>query len=86
MLLFLFPVLRSTDGTVFVGANSEKLELERVDALAVNVAAEALLHLKGRPEEQVRLVQALQPSTAAALCRWLADPSFWGMVGGISKH
>jgi len=65
---------------------AKKLEPEQVDALAVNTAAGALLRLKGRPEEQARLVQTLQPSTAAALCRWLSDPSFWGMVGGITKH
>lgn len=65
---------------------SRRLELERVDALAVKEAAGALLRLKGQPLEQARLVQTLQPSTAAALCRWLADPSFWGVVGGINRH
>lgn len=65
---------------------SRWLKPEQVDALAVKEAAGALLRLKGKPVEQVRLVQALQPSTATALCRWLADPAFWGMVGGISKH
>jgi hypothetical protein len=65
---------------------AKKLEPEQVDALAVNTAAGALLRLKGQPEEQARLVQTLQPSTAAALCRWLADPAFWCMVGGITKH
>jgi len=65
---------------------SKRLKPERVDALAVNKAAGALLRLKGRPEEQARLVQTMKPSTAAALCRWLADPAFWGMVGGITKH
>jgi len=65
---------------------SKRLKPEQVDALAVNTAAGALLRLKGRPEEQARLVQTMKPSTAAALCRWLADPAFWGMVGGITKH
>ena len=65
---------------------AKKLEPEQVDALAVNTAAGALLCLKGRPEEQARLVQTLQPSTAAALCRWLIDPAFWGVVGGVSKQ
>ena len=65
---------------------AKRLEPERVDALAVQEAAGALLRLKGRPEEQARLVQTLQPSTAAALCRWLADPSFWGLVGNITRH
>ena len=65
---------------------AKRLEPERVDALAVQEAAGALLRLKGRPEEQARLVQTLQPSTAAALCRWLADPAFWGLVGNITQH
>lgn len=65
---------------------SEKLEPQKVDALAVQVAAGAFLRLKGQPSEQVALVNRLQPSTAAALCRWLADPAFWGLVGGITKH
>ena len=65
---------------------AEKLEPEQVDALAVKEAAGALLRLKGQPVEQVALVNRMHPTTAAALCRWLADPAFWGMVGGISKH
>jgi len=65
---------------------AKKLAPEQVDALAVNKVAGALLRLKGKPEEQARLVQALQPSTAVALCRWLADSAFWGLVGGITKH
>ena len=63
-----------------------RLEPEKVDALAVNEAAGALLCLKGQPTEQLALVNAMQSSTAAALCRWLIDPAFWGMVGGITKH
>ena len=65
---------------------SKRLEPERVDALAVNKAAGALLRLKGRPVEQVELVQTMRPATAAALCRWLIDPAFWGLVGSITKH
>ena len=65
---------------------AKKLEPEQVDAFAVNKAAGALLRLKGKPTEQVTLVNTMHPSTAAALCRWLADPAFWGMVGGITKH
>jgi hypothetical protein len=45
-----------------------------------------LLRLKGQPTEQVALVNTMTPSTAAALCRWLADPSFWGLVGNITRH
>ena len=44
-----------------------RLEPEKVDALAVNKAAGALLRLKGQPTEQVALVNTMQPSTAAAL-------------------
>jgi hypothetical protein len=65
---------------------SKRLEPELVDALAVQEAAGALLRLKGQPAEQLELVNTMQPSTAAALCRWLADPSFWGLVGNITWH
>lgn len=65
---------------------SKRLEPDKVDALAVNAAAGALLRLKGQPTEQVALVNTMQPSTAAALCRWLTDPSFWGLVGNITQH
>ena len=65
---------------------SKRLEPERVDALAVQEAAGALLRLKGQPAEQVALVNTMTPGTAAALCRWLADPSFWGLVGNITQH
>ncbi len=65
---------------------SKRLEPELVDALAVQEAAGALLRLKGQPTEQVALVSTMTPSTAAALCRWLADPSFWGLVGNITRH
>ena len=65
---------------------SKRLEPDRVDALAVQEAAGALLRLKGQPTEQVALVSTMQPSTAAALCRWLSDPSFWGLVGNVTQH
>lgn len=65
---------------------SKRLDPERVDALAVQEAAGALLRLKGQPTEQVALVSTMQPSTAAALCRWLADPVFWTLVAGITTH
>ena len=65
---------------------SKRLEPDLVDALAVQEAAGALLRLKGQPAEQVALVNTMTPSTAAALCRWLADPSFWGLVGNITRH
>lgn len=62
------------------------LEPGRVDALAVNEAAGALLRLKGKPVEQVELVNTMQPSTAAALCRWLTDPAFWVLVSNVTLH
>ena len=65
---------------------SKRLKPERVDALAVNKAAGALLRLKGKPSEQVALVNTMQPSTAAALCRWLIDPAFWGLVSNVIQH
>ena len=63
-----------------------RLDPELVDALAVQEAAGALLRLKGQPTEQVALVKTMQPSKAAALCRWLADPSFWGLVSNVTRH
>ena len=65
---------------------SKRLEPGLVDALAVQEAAGALLRLKGQPTEQVALVNTMQPSTAAVLCRWLADPSFWGLVSNVTTH
>jgi hypothetical protein len=65
---------------------AKQLTPGRIDALAVEEAAGALLRLKGKPTEQVALVRAMKPETAAALCRWLADPAFWGLVSGITKH
>ena len=65
---------------------AEKLEPDAVDALAVKQAAGALLLLKGQPSKQVELVNTMQPSTAAALCRWLTDPAFWTLVAGITTH
>ena len=65
---------------------SKKLEPDSVDALAVKEAAGALLRLTGKPSEQAELVNTMQPSTAAALCRWLTDPAFWCLVGGINRH
>ena len=65
---------------------AKRLAPGRVDALAVHAAAGALLRLKGQPSKQVELVQAMRPDTAAALCRWLADPAFWSVVAGITRH
>ena len=65
---------------------AKRLAPGRVDALAVQAAAGALLRLKGQPSKQVELVQAMQPATAAALCRWLIDPAFWGLVSNVTQH
>ena len=65
---------------------AKRLEPARVDALAVKEAAGALLRLKGQPGEQVDLVRSMSPETAAALCRWLVDPAFWGLVAGVTRH
>lgn len=65
---------------------SRRLKPDRVDALAVSKAAGALLRLKGRPTEQAALINTMQPNTAAALCRWLIDPSFWGLVINVTTH
>jgi len=65
---------------------AKRLAPGRVDALAVQAAAGALLRLKGQPTKQVELVHAMRPDTAAALCRWLSDPAFWCVVGGITTH
>ncbi|MFC7411635.1 hypothetical protein [Hydrogenophaga atypica] len=74
--LFSPPVIRQ----------SKRLKPDRVDALAVGEAAGALLRLKGKPTEQIALVRTMSPTTAAALCRWLADPAFWGLVSNVSHH
>lgn len=59
---------------------------DTVDALAVSKAASALLHLTGQPERQIELVKGMERSTAAALCRWVYDPTFWRAVGRIKAH
>jgi hypothetical protein len=46
----------------------------------------SMLRLKGKPSEQVALVNTMQPSTAAAMCRWLIDPSFWGLASNVTQH
>lgn len=81
--------LQSELETLFTPATirqSRNLEPGRVDALAVKEAAGALLRLRGQPDAQVDLVRKMTPHTAAALCRWLGDPSFWGLVSGVTRH
>ena len=65
---------------------AEGLQPHQVNASTVQVAAGALLSLKGQPAEQMALVKSMEPCTAAALCRWLADPAFWGLVAQVTRH
>ena len=67
-------------------SQAERVGPDEVDALAVQEAAGALLRLRGQPNKQAALVQAMAPETAAALCRWLGDPSFWALVAGVTRH
>jgi len=69
-----------------INRQAKRLAPGQVDALAVNEAAGALLRLRGQPGRQIELVRNMQPGTAAALCRWLGDPAFWGLVGGITRQ
>lgn len=65
---------------------ASQIQPAEVDALAVHDAAGALLRLKGQPEQQMGLVKSMHPATAAALCRWLSDPAFWGLVCSVTRH
>lgn len=67
-------------------SQAERIAPDQVDTIAVQEAAGALLRLKGQVDKQAALVQAMSPETAAALCRWLGDPSFWSLVAGITRH
>ncbi len=65
---------------------AQNIKPETVDALAVDEAVGALLRLKGKDAEQVSYVNTLKPQTAVALCRWMSDPDFWGLVGKVTKQ
>lgn len=65
---------------------SKTISPESVDALAIQKVAGALLRLKGNKAKQIALVNTLEPTTAAVLCRWMGDPTFWVEVGGITKQ
>ena len=67
-------------------SQAQTISPEAVDALAVDEAVGALLLLKGKDAEQVRFVNSMKPQTAVALCRWMSDPAFWGLVGEVSRH
>lgn len=69
-----------------IRSQAKTIKPEAVDARVVNEAVEALLCLKGKDAEQVSYVHALTPQTAMALCRWMSDPVFWGLVGRITKQ
>ena len=62
------------------------IEPEAVDALAVQEAVGALLRLKGKGAEQASYVSTLKPETAVALCRWMSDHAFWGLVSNVTRH
>lgn len=63
-----------------------QVDPKQVDAPSVQDAVGALLLLRGKPAEQIALVQSMNPELAAAVCRWLADPAFWGLVAGVMVH
>ena len=69
-----------------IRSQAQTIKPETVDALAVDEAVGALLRLKGRDSEQVSYVNTLKPQTAVALCRWMSDPDFWGLVGKVTKQ
>ena len=57
-----------------------------VDAPTVQKTVGALLRLNGQPQAQVAYVQSIPPELAAVVCRWLADPAFWGLVAAVTIH
>jgi len=65
---------------------AEQLPPGAVDASMVEQAAGAFLSLKGNPAQQIALARSMNPDTAAALCRWMADPSFWSVVAGVTRQ
>lgn len=58
----------------------------QVDATQIKDAAVALSLLKGDPQGQIAMIQALPTKTATELCRWVLDPQFWSKVGKVQKH
>ena len=58
----------------------------KINALAVQDAAGALSLLEGQPDKQMAYVRSMHPDTAAALCRWIGDPTVWAAVAGITRH
>lgn len=58
----------------------------QVDAAAVHQAATDILAHKGNPTRQHRVIRGLPPHTSAALCRWMADPSFWSVVAQVTRQ
>ena len=63
-----------------------QVDPSQVDAPSVGKAVGALLLLKGQPEAQVAYVKSMPDEEAAALCRWLSDPTFWLKVGKVKQH
>jgi hypothetical protein len=67
-------------------AEAEAIHPDSVDAQAVSDAASDLLMLMGEQDQQKELIQDMDRPTAAALCRWIYDPTFWRAVGRIKAH
>jgi len=58
----------------------------QVDAQSVREVVAQLIELRGKPSEQMAYIGTLNPFLAAAVCRWLGDPAFWGLVADITMH
>lgn len=58
----------------------------QVDATQIRDAAVALSLMKGDPDGQAAMIQALPTKIAIELCRWVIDPQFWRKVGGVQQH
>jgi hypothetical protein len=65
---------------------AKRLQPGEVNASAVHRAAGALLSVKSNPAQQVEVARAMCPETAAALCRWMAEPAFWAAVAGVTRQ
>ena len=63
-------------------AYSKQMSLEDVanEAELVAEAARQLRQQQGQPEQQRRIVQAMAEDAAAALCRWIREPSAMAQV------
>lgn len=62
--------------------HSKRMSLEDVanEAEMVAEATRQLRQQEGQPEQQRRIVQAMAADAAAALCRWIREPSAMAKV------